>query len=76
MENNKNKLLHTENKTTPIALSSGDETKQLWKIYTKKKQSKDLRKAILLGFVVFFLILLVVAGLYIILSTTDPTHSK
>ena len=76
MENNKNNPLHAENKTMPIAIDNNEETKKLWDIYNRKKQSKDLRSAILLSFVVFFLILLVVAGLYIILSTTDPTHSK
>ncbi|MGY3805073.1 hypothetical protein ACWNT8_13490 [Pigmentibacter ruber] len=76
MENDKNLSCQTEINKTTFLMEAGDETKQLWEIYNKKKQKKDKKKAIFLSIVFFFLILLVFAGLYIILSTTDPTHSK
>lgn len=52
------------------------ETSKLWQQYSKKAHHKNIKHTVLLTFVFFILFSMVIIGLYIILSTTDPTHSK
>ncbi len=76
MVNSENNINKSSNLTQLQNTASQAEAKKLWQEYSRKKQHKNLKKTLILTCVLFLLAVFVIIGLYIILSTTDPTHSK
>ena len=76
METNPTDKLNNEHNTQQNNLTREmDEASKLWIQYQKQGSKKKLGACILFSFVVVIIVILVIVGLYIVFSSTDPLNS-